>query len=211
MSNKDPFMSTLLSILGGEIWNIRGIWQTHKSDTRDDLCQLTPDRLRVLAAACLYKKNPRSTTVLSQGGLEDSNRPSIASVIKEELKSLGLPENHIFLEDTSISTFSQLLELQLIALKWQPKQIIIISNEWHLPRIEAMIQWVLKLQELSQYKPQLLAAEEILLQESEKDWQGVTESMRTSDDTLSRILKEQQGVNHLKSGSYIFRPPDLDA
>ena len=198
-------MDTLISILGGAIWNDHGVWQTNGPDGPGDPDGVTNDRFRVLAGAYLYQKNPTYTTLLAQGGLAKGLRPSIARVIRTELKALDVPEDHILLEERSVSTFSQLFELKLIVVKEQPEHILIISNEWHLPRIEAMIKWIPELRELSEQKPHLVAAEEILLQEREKDWRVIIETLRQRDDMISRISKEQKGVKQIQAGTYRYQ------
>ena len=197
-------MDTLISILGGAIWNNHDLWQTNGLNDPGDHNGVTNDHFRVLAGASLYKRNPKHTTLFVQGGLAKDLRPSIASVIKEELKAFDVPEDHIVLEERSVSTFSQLFELKLFTIKQKPMRLLIISNEWHLPRIEAMIKWIPELHELAELNPQSCAAEEILLQDSEKDWRIIIETARRREDIVARIVKEQQGVAQLQAGTYRY-------
>jgi hypothetical protein len=202
--NKDLPMKTLISILGGAIWYDQGHWQTNGIDGPGDGRGLINDRFRVLAAAYLYQKNHANTLLLAQGGLATENRPSIASVMKQELEALSVPKDVILVEEHSFSTFSQLYELKHY-IKDPSTQLFIVSNEWHLPRIAAMIQWIPELQELSTRKPQLCAAEEVLLQTDEKKWRNIIETLRQREDILTRISKEQEGVDQLKAGLYKYR------
>lgn len=193
------YMNLLISILGGHIRNHHGAWQTNKFEG------FSHDRLRVLAACSLYKRNPAQTTLLLQGGLAEGLKPSIASVLKTELLALGILSEHILMEERSYSTFSQLLELNAIILKLKPEQLIIVSNEWHLPRVEAMIKRKPELQELSKQKHQLYAAEEVLLRENDGIWKEAIENVRLSDDVRDHIAKERQGVDQIQLGTYRYR------
>lgn len=190
--------ATLLSLLGGVIWNHQGVWQTSGLDGPGDDVGSTYDRFRVLAAAYLYHKNSASMTLLAQGGLATSTKPSIAYVMKEELRALDVPAEAILLEERSYSTFSQLNELNLQS----PRDLIILSNEWHLPRIRAMIELLPELENLQVQNPQLVAAEEILLQEDPHKWRAIIDAIRQRKDILARIKKERQGIEQLKAGTY---------
>lgn len=192
----------LLSILGGVIWENKGVWQTNGLDGPGDSLGATFDRFRVLAGASLYKKNPTSMTLLVQGGLAKDKRPSIAQVIKEELIALKVPAKAIWLEERSHTTFTQLNELK----KQSPQQLLILSNEWHLPRIRTMIELLPDLQALRAQNPQLLSAEEILLQEDAPKWRAIIETIRQRKEMQARIEKEFEGIEQLKAGTYHFKP-----
>ncbi|MEK7613236.1 MAG: YdcF family protein [Patescibacteria group bacterium] len=197
-------MKTLISVLGADLWFKDGRWQTQDLDAPGDHSGVTLDRWRVIAGSYLFEKDPTST-LLAQGGLATADRPSLASVIRDELVELGIPPQKISLEETSHSSYSQLVELQRVALKEGPKKIFIISNEWHLPRLQAMVEVCEALAPLRRLDHQFVAAEEILLREHPTKWKEIVKETRVRADIAARIQKEHQGVEQIRNGTYQFR------
>ena len=75
--------------------------------------------------------------------LEDllAHPEKILKVIKDELIELGVKPEDIVCEKSSGSTFEQLLELGDIAGKESLEALTIITNEYHLPRVKALVQY----------------------------------------------------------------------
>lgn len=197
-------METLISILAGGIWNNHGVWETNGDDGPGDASGVTYDRFRIEAGVNLYKKMAPYVILLVQGGLATELRPSLASVSKKELEALGVPTDRILMEERSSTTFSQLFELKSIIKHHKPKHLWIISNEWHLPRIQAMIDCLSELKELKKLV-QLFAAEEILLQASDSKWRIPIQNMRNTDEIKLRVAKEKQGVEQIQAGTYRYK------
>ncbi len=198
-------MKMLIAIFGGAIVDKNGIWQTVESTDEGDQNGVTQCRFRTVAASVLYKKNLGKPILLAQGGLKEGARPSIASVIREELIALGVDQHHIILEENSRSTYTQLIELQRVIDKEHPNNVFIVSNEWHLPRIEAMIRCVSDFKSLRQVAPKLCAAEEILLEEAKEEWQEKVQKARQNDALTDRLAKEKQGIKEIEAGIYKYK------
>ncbi|OGC86112.1 hypothetical protein A3D70_01820 [Candidatus Adlerbacteria bacterium RIFCSPHIGHO2_02_FULL_54_18] len=197
-------MKKLISILGADIWNDGGVWRTNGLDGPGDQSGVTLDRFRVVAGAYLAESQ-KDVTLLVQGGYAEGSRPSIASVMQKELIEFGVPVHQILLEEQSHSSYVQLLELQKIAVRERPAHLQIISNEWHLPRLKAMLEYREELSTLHTMHPEFIAAEEVLVREYPEEWQDTIAAVRKLPAVLARIKKEQQGAEQIRDGTYRFR------
>ena len=194
-------MKTLISVLGGDLWNDAGIWRCVDGDFRIS-SDTGHSNFRVPAAVCFAREV--NGTLLVQGGLADTKRPSLARVMHTELTQLGVDESSVIEEDISTSTFGQLLELQRIARDTNSPGVSIISNEWHLPRIAAMLKHSAQLSFLASLQPTLVAAEDVLLSGSSSNWEEKISEARNSQATLERIELEKQGISQIENGTYHF-------
>lgn len=118
--------------------------------------------LRVLAALDLYKQ--KKCLIISSGGRGKlpAGAPLVCEVIKSEFIASGVPAQDIILEACSYDTLDQLLEIRRILLKYKPESATIISNQWHLPRVKAMMEVHPLLNQIKSVK--FLSAEEIIHQ-----------------------------------------------
>lgn len=189
-------MKTIISLLSGDIENVDGVWRSQKWQ-----------HLRVAAAACLAQKNERGEySIFAQGGYASEGRPSLSHVMREELIGLGVPQTHIVEEDRSISTYRQLIELQEYIAQEPVEMVVqIVSSNWHLPRIGAMLGCVSELSRLAARKPELVAAESVLLGVDSNKWQPVIDATHDAEDMPALLAKEEQGVSQIRSGTYNFR------
>ena len=200
-------MEILSAIFGADIEQRDGQWRT--SDV--DPAGVTYATLRDHAAVALYKKDVadgREPILLVQGGLAkpEHNQPSIASVMREELVRLGVPSNAIELEEHSGSTRTQLIELQSYIASHECDIVRIVSNTYHLPRIQAMIENIPELGALRTKNPILVGAEDILVESDGATWRTRTEAMAQEPAMLERVAKEKAGAEQIKKGNYTYRP-----
>ena len=184
-----------------------GRWRTTLGEAEGDKFGPTNDRLRILAAALLWQKNP-NYKILVLGGkgqlVADLNAPTVASIIKQELISLGVLSTLIKLEQDSSNTSSQLKNLIEIirATKGNLSQFIIISNEWHLPRVKTMIEYSELKNILGNGQVNFVAAENILLRLKPAEWRKFIEKSRKSEGMKKRFDIEAKGVEQIKKGIY---------
>lgn len=94
-------------------------------------------RDRVIAAAELGKTFPGMTLVAMSN--IDRRRRSDASIVADELKKRGIPEEQMLLEENSVSTFTELVEMVKLAVKNNWSKIAIVSTGFHIPRIRKMM------------------------------------------------------------------------
>ena len=119
-----------------------------------------------------------------------------------------MPASRIIEEDKSNTTYQQLLELQKMARKHKIKNIIIISNKYHLPRVQAMIEYGLGLnifkKMFDNLDIKLKSAEEILIKHESEKWGKVISKIYKDNDMIARIELEKKGVEQIKKGTYNF-------
>lgn len=208
MKQKKQLMAVV--VLGGMLKKIDdGTWRTtHYNERVDDIGPMG-DRIRVDAAAYLYRSNPSLLIIVSgrKGKLNKlKNAPIISSIIKKELIALNVPKHKIIEEKRSENTHQQLQELKKIIIKRQLERVGIISNEWHLPRIKAMIGTDPELKKLQSAKKILLLSADRIVLENEPDiWQEVIKKAYASKELKKRIALEKMGIRQIKNGSYKFK------
>lgn len=198
-------------ILGGGMVKDKktGVWRSANYSESDNF-GVVGGCLRVVAGALLFKHRP-NTLIIAAGGQgqykKNKNAPTLASIIKRELITLGVPSSMIIKEEKSGSTYGQLLKLaDYIHQHKKFNQVIIISDSWHLPRIKAMLQFAPALQKLSKsVKIKLTSAEDICLKYDKNKWQKIISTAYNSTAMKQRIALEKKGVKDIKQGKYKFK------
>lgn len=201
-------LTTIAILAGGLVKDING-WRTTWFNEGDNFGGLG-DRLRVVAASYLYKKNPETLIVVVGGKGQLSaikDAPAVSEVISKELVDLGVPAEKIITETKSRNTLEGLIAVQEIICVAEYTCIALITNEYHLPRVAAMIGYSGKLNNIlnlcSLGKFDLLSAEKICLDIDKSRWQSVIQKAYKSESIQQRIRNEVRGVNDLKKGRYV--------
>lgn len=194
-------------ILGGSLKKDKaGRWRTTSFSEGDDYGALG-DRLRVIAGEYLHKEDS-DRPIFALGGrgqLEGTDAPAVSEVIKDELVERGVPAECIFTETESGSTWQQLQALKGIIDHNNFSDITLISNEYHLPRIQAMLETDEELRALWQAgKLKTESAESILINQ-EPYWEVAIKSSYERPDIKKRIALEQKGVEDIREGKYKFK------
>jgi len=191
-------------VFGGGMVKDHGFWRT-TNYKEDNNLEALGDRMRVLAAAYLYKNNSNQVIFALGGRGRTSNikdGPTISEIIKKELITLNVPEDKIFLESKSNNTFEQLKALKELIKKYNLKDIVIISNKYHLPRIKAMLQRSSQLNGISNLcKVELKEAEKIVI-DHEPKYKKEIELAYKSKAMQYRIALENNGVKDIYEGKY---------
>lgn len=208
LTGMKQFDGQRICILGGGIRrDEQGVWRTLGLQDGGDAHGVTCDRLRVDAAIALYERSDHCAYLVLGGKGQYAhipNAPAIADVIRTELIEGGIPEAHIETETRSGTTYEQLLALQEYFLSRRILQPHILSNEWHLPRITAMINTISSLVDLARMRPEYLAAEEILLRSDNMRWEPYIRKMYSMPAFAARLEKEKCGVEDILRGTYRF-------
>jgi hypothetical protein len=187
-----------------------GNWSSTDLKEKDDKCGAPGGKQRLLAAKYLYEKNNDYFLIATGGRGNDvkdrsPDRPDLCRIIKNELIELGIPENIIYLENRSNTTFEQLQELKKNILKLDLELAMIISNKYHLPRLRIMID---KDPIMNSYMAsgiiKLVSAEAILIKQNPEKWGREIKTIYESDWMKIRIKNERQGVRDLKNNKYKF-------
>lgn len=194
-----------LAILGGGLKNDNGRWRTTNFNESDDF-GIAGDRIRVVAGAILFLRN-LSDIIIALGGRGQYESilgvPPIAEVLKQELIELGVPHNKIILEIQSGNTHQQLKFVNLLVKLKNMGTVCIISNEWHLPRIRAILEHSPYLEGLASHL-ELLSGEEIAIQYDKANWESIIIKARRSNEMKKRIALEQKGIIDIKEERYKF-------
>lgn len=198
-------MNSTVFILGGmQKQNSDGTWRTSFFNEGDNF-GATGDYLRPKAAAILYKKNPslQLFVVGGKGQLKDvPDAPSIAGIMKNELIELGVPQEAIKEETGSGNSHSQLIACAKLAKDHDPKNISILSNEYHLPRLRAKIAHSNELKTLA--SAEFISAEATLIDHDPDAWKAIINTAYKSQSMKARIALEQKGVKDIEEGRYSY-------
>jgi len=177
------------------------------SDFSKSDCGPIGSNTRLLAGYFLYKKNSKRVIIISGGRGECSGmlpkNITLASVLKRELLERGVPEGIIIEENGSNNTYQQLMALDRIARENKLKSALIVSSTHHLPRIEAMLNYVQDLDCLRQIA-KTVSADEVVI-ENDPSWKSIIKRAYLCEPILSVIKKEIEGVRQIKSGVYKYK------
>jgi len=198
-------MKTAIVILGGGLIEEGGKWRTTNFEEKGDKFGTLGDRLRVVAGSFLHGDFPQSKIVCSggKGQLKDQeDAPTVASVLYDELVELGIPADDIIKEESSGNTFEQLKEALKIIEKSEFDKVLIVSNEYHLPRIKAMLENFPDLKGYSEYDFKLESAEKILVEHDPEAWKEVVRRAYESEEMKVRIRLEEKGVLDIRERKY---------
>lgn len=193
----------VLIVLGG--WLVQepdGKWRTTNFSELDGEGNISGDRVRVVAAALLYKRYPNIKIIVSgsRGRLSHlADCPTLSAILKKELIELAVKPESIIEEDRSSGTYQQLKNSYEIAKKLRLSAVGIVSNEYHLQRIRAFLERIPGI-----YWPglELISAEKIAIENDPDQWEQEIKTVYASNAMEKRIALEQKGVQDLKEGKY---------
>lgn len=192
-------------ILGGGLKKDGSVWRTTRLNEDGDHYGPTADCLRVLAGALLFKAGKVQTLIASggKGQYKDNPEvPTLASVIKNELISMGVPVEAVEEENESENTYQQLKAAKNITEKLVFTSVGIISNFWHIPRIKALIDHA---SDLKNFNIKLISAETVITEIGDPNL--ATSIKRAYDSSLfnKRIELEAKGIQDIQEGKYKFQ------
>ncbi|MDE2001766.1 MAG: Gfo/Idh/MocA family oxidoreductase [Patescibacteria group bacterium] len=193
-------------VLGGALRKTKKGWRTTNFNEGDDF-GVAGDRLRVLAAAELYKSvraKGGNALIMASGGkghYRGTDTPPISSVIKSELVRAGVFAGDIIREGISNNTREQLAESVKLLKNRKIGKVTVISNRYHLPRIKAFIETDKGLRSLyGNFR--LRSAEEILLKADSQKWKRKIADAYASESMKKRIALEKMGEKQIRNGTY---------
>ncbi|MFA6587667.1 MAG: YdcF family protein [Patescibacteria group bacterium] len=181
-------------------------------------------KARVIAAAEIGKYFPESK-LISNSHSRDSEKPTHAAVIAEELQSAGIPAERIVQEEESIDTYSEIAELlkMIEANKW--KNISVVTSDYHIPRAEKLYE---HLAEISQQDSDIIAAlqyckdneikinfiaAETILPFRSKRYESIITQAKETEEYKKRVEFEAEGVDRIEKGLYqvdLHKPEDKE-
>lgn len=203
LAQSSPEHGQALFVLGG--WprpDEQGVWRSSLFENGG-----TGDRLRVEAAAVLYRAHPQMIVVAGGKGklAHVAGVPPCASVMKRELLELGVPAADILEELRSANTYQQLQFIKSLFERFPIARLRILSNRYHLPRIGAFLDSDAQLHAwFASGRVQLQAGEDILLQHDRSRWHSLIAEAYASQAMADRLKQETQGVHDIHAGTYRF-------
>ncbi len=209
-------MKRIVALVGGHILADTAGFRT-STYTPADLANpygIFGDNLRGEASAVLYRAAPERTQVVVLGGVtplhkEMPDAPHLSAVIKEEMIAAGVPAWAITEIDMDpvCGTFRQLTELaKFLAQTRRVEDVLIVSNDWQLPRIKAMIVFRDELMLLRSHEPRTrcVAAEDVLVGTNPERWYDEICAAYNTPAVRATIAKELNGAKMIADGTYQF-------
>ena len=99
-------------------------------------------KARVIGAAEAMKHFPNTVAVTSSRDRVSRNRPTHASVYADELIELGVPRDHIVLQEKSVNSITEIVETIKLAAARKWWKIAFVSNDYQLSRIQTMYEHI---------------------------------------------------------------------
>ncbi|OGG53711.1 hypothetical protein A2851_02385 [Candidatus Kaiserbacteria bacterium RIFCSPHIGHO2_01_FULL_53_29] len=205
MSWNEKIQPNAIAILSGSVKKQGARWVSTALTAKDDEYGAPGQQLRIEAAVLLAHKYPHALLVLSGGrGYEshDMMQPLLSEVMRDELLERGIMEPRIFLEKGSNSTFQQMEAIQKMLIDRTWKRVLIVTNRWHVPRVEAIIATRFP---VMNGNVKIIGAEETLLNDSPEKWKSAIDEAYRSEFLKRRIAHEEEGIRQIRNGSYHYR------
>lgn len=151
---------------------------------------------RVEAASLLAKKYPSTVVVPSGKGSAAPGIPSHAQVMEGELIELGVERRRILLEENSTTTLDGVMFANKLAVEKGWHHLIIVSNKYHLPRLQAMWESL-----GSEVEAIFVAAEDIIIA-ARPEFKTEFDIIKGTPSYLKRLESEARGLEAFRSGAY---------
>ncbi|MBU0660593.1 YdcF family protein [Patescibacteria group bacterium] len=137
--------------------------------------------------------------------LADVVHPSIYTIVLQELIDMEIPEDKIIGEEQSNNTYEQLLYSIDLLKKNDVGSVTIISSDYHIPRIKAMITYKKELAFYNDIQTIFVLAEELCINMDPTRWKDHIEKVYASSWMNNLQKKEEQGIQQIKDGTYLFK------
>jgi len=171
-----------------------GGWHSTTYNERDTFGTLG-GRDRIDAAVILSKKYPDAFLVTTSRRMNDEP-PTQAEVYAHELKERGVAPERIIEEKKSINTKTAIEETYKFAQQKRWKYIILLSSEYHIPRIKAFYK-----QKKRDIKATMISSESILI-EDDPTFTSSFEKIKKTDAYYARLVSEKKGIKAMTKGLY---------
>lgn len=212
-SNQKELPEAIFVLSGGIKEDKDGEFKTLSYSEKDVHGFVTGGKARVISAAELAKIFPEIKVVTTSA--IEPDYPSHARVMANELLKREVPEDQIILEEKSIDTLTEFMEMIKISVREKWKRITIITNDYHIPRAKEMFQQIeslvkgedpefdaalIKFKEANT-KINFISAEEIL-ETINPHFKTLIEKVKQTEEYTKRLEAEERGLEDLKSGKY---------
>ena len=207
--------SRLIAVLGGHILQDTSHSRGFRTSTLADFAnpyRIFGDCLRGEAAASLYRDDPQRTRVVVLGGVtplhaDIPDAPHLSAIIKAELVEARVPESVVDEVDMDPlrGTYEQLHQLVgFLSRVVQPGEVLVISNRWHEPRIQAMLAYAEGLEALRSARPRtrFVAAEDRLIETQPDRWCAPIAEAFGRPEMRALMREEFRGAQQVADGTY---------
>lgn len=173
--------------------------------------------IRVAAAAVVAKINT-DIPVIVGGKYPSDEKKAPAEIIAAELQYAGVPDERVICDRENLDTISEIIGLIKIAQLTNSTNIGVLTNEYHIPRIEAIIknlEWLLfdedrdpdflaGLEKLrnGDINIDLVSAEEVIKNTPPTVYDREIVPALESEEMKRRVASEKRGINDLNAGNY---------
>src|SRR3989344_1923662 len=173
-------------------------------------------KANVVAAAEVAKYFPEATIVTDTRDRDASrNRPTHASVYASEIQRLGVPKERILMEENSVNTIEELVEIIKMAVQHDWHNVAIIRNDFCVERTREMLTQLPSLAKPDDHefveafrkfndsgrKITFVTAEDILLVRNPR-YARLLEKVRDTPAYKKRVGAEAQGLSDLRNSRY---------
>lgn len=142
-------------------------------------------------------------------------RPTHAAVYADELRRLGVDQSRIVMEEESVNTIEELIETIKMAEQRNWKEVALISNDYHVPRIRELYA---RLEDFAQAHDtefwnaytafqignrslQVVSAEDILPVRNPR-YSRLIQEVHSLPEYGARVRAEQKGIEDLRNNKY---------
>lgn len=197
-------------VLSGALKKTKNGWRTTNFNDKGDLFGVCGDRLRILAASAIYKvlnNCNKEICVIASGGRGQyfniaKDSPLLSKIIKKELAEAGIPSDLIIRENNSNNTCEQLRESAKILKKRNIRDVLVVSNRYHLPRIKAFIRANAEFDKVYGRDPKIVSAEDVLIVLDPKKWRSFIAKIYRSKEMRKRVALERKGTRQIENETY---------
>ena len=118
---------------------------------------------------------------------------------------MGVDEARIVGEEKSNTTYGQLLNVIEIAKQNGICELSVVSSDYHLPRVRAMMENIDELRNgYLDIKINYISAEEVCAKEKPEYWRDLIKDAYNSEYMKSIIGREKKGVQDIEDGIYKY-------
>ncbi|MEK7095081.1 MAG: YdcF family protein [Patescibacteria group bacterium] len=200
--NKMMSPEAIFVITGGTVLSEDGVYHSTSYSDGDAFGTLG-GYVRVEAGAILASEYPKAKLVTTGRGGAGKGKPvTHAAVMERELLELGVKPERIVCEEISTTTMSGLAQAFVLAQKHHWKSIIFVTNEFHLPRVQAMWNTL-----DTSIEAHFISAEDVIVR-VRPEFSKTFEDIKATSAYKKRLESEARGIEALRLGTYHAAPPE---
>ena len=202
----------------GIVEKSKGQYRSGSYAVRDNKGFLSGGKARSIAAAEIAQVFTEAPVItMSKTAVHE---PSQASVMAAEIQSKGIDKSRFVQLEQSHDTFSELLEIIKLIIERNWRHVVVVNNEFQIPRAELMLAQLSTLfesneskfpefkQAVSEYKLRkgqikiVFVPAEQVLPFRRGVYGGLIKKVKESAMWQERVEKENKGVEDLEEGNY---------